>query len=278
MQSSRLIGYLMKIIKQDPYNLYSHPFISLVVNEAATIIKERAGKRLKVKQIVDNGRKSNSNNLLVQERYCITVFYRIANFFHVYSRLRRARYLLIRAPIGLKSKSYPLTKNEWTDYNFYVYTTSLASIVDCLLLIISHVYSLNIPYKKCRTKNILEHPRIKNSNVHRAFSVLLNRLDKYTQNRHRYLHRGDESSLEDYSSSGRITSIRNISFLHDQGLSRLPDSAMRLLWKLRLDKINSKLDRDEEVIFRSVSNVLRLLRRDYRKLYEAYKSKKIIHK
>jgi hypothetical protein len=261
-------------MKPNSYDISTHTFATLVIKSASSIITKADDGVSKRKRLSKKWRQSSRARLSPYQIYKVDVFHRLSNLVRVYNRLLNSRYLLRRTPNYSSSKSIRITRNDWTDYNFYVYTTSLASIADCLLLLIAQVCILNIPDKRCTLKRVFANPGLKHSKIKKTFFTLNDRLEHHILRRHRYLHRGEESSLEDYSSSGDIVSVRNISFLADHGTTMLPPKTIKLMWKMHLRDIDIKLDREEQQIFKSVSTLLNQLKKIYFHVIKSEKSHK----
>jgi hypothetical protein len=253
------------------YNIADKPFPSFIIYSASEILSDTLHKAPRSEKALKKWRKSNRARMNAKERYLIDVFYRILNLSRVYDRLHYSRYLLRRSPTNFRSKQIKINWTEWTDYHFYVYTTSLASISDCLLLLIAQIFLLNIPDKYCTSKNVLGDRRIKGAVVHKSFLKLTNLLSQHIQRRHHYVHRGEESSLENYSSTGDVLmNLRTLSFLFDKGLTdKFSPKEITRLWKLQIREVEMKLDRSEKRIFRLISRIYRELKPIYVNNYSA---------
>ncbi len=191
-------------------------------------------------------RKSGREKLTNADQYYVDVFYQVSNLNHVLDRLKQARYLIARSPKAFRNSSFSINRNDWSDYHFYVYTTSLASILDCALLITAEVFRLGLPPRHCTFDVVTQHRWVAGSEVSKALRSLKKTLDQHIQRRNRFVHRGEQSSFHDLTDPDGLILLRAVTFIGDRGTDLIPRKTVSSIWKLQMKELRQSLDGIED--------------------------------
>jgi hypothetical protein len=207
-------------------------------------------------------RENNRASLSPSDHYLMQVFDRTNNLMHVINRLRRARYLLGRSPRPYNIRALSFNRGDWSDYHFFVYTTSLASVLDCALLLIATVFRLGLPPRYCTFDLITQHHRLAASNLPKHLRSLKKSLWHHIQRRHRYLHRGEESNIGELTDPDAFLYLRAATlvadaFHHEFAYDgEIPAPILSNWWRLEFRQLRPLLEQSERDVFAKVSQVL----------------------
>ena len=193
------------------------------------------------------------------------------NLNHVLERLRQARYLIARSPGLYRKRDFSINRNDWSDYHFYVYTTSLASVLDCTLLITAEVFMLGLQPRHCTFDVITQHGWLAGSPLPRALRALKKSLEHHIHRRHRFVHRGEESSFDDLTDPDDLLQLRTLTFLSDRGSDLIPRHTLSSIWKLQIREVRDNLDAIETEVLQKASDVLGYLLPVYEKYAASFK-------
>lgn len=240
-------------------NFWQARFFDSVLKNAQHVIARSMKTAPSDEKELAEWRKGSRVRMTAVERYYVDIFYRVTNLNHVLDRLKQARHLIAKSPGTYLSPNSSLNRNDWADYHFYVYTTSLASILDCTLLITAEVLKLGLAPRHCTFDIVTQHDRLVGTKVVKALKSLKKTLEQHTQRRHRYVHRGEESSFSFLTDPDLSWRIRSVTFLADQGHFDISRQMLTRIWKLQIKEIQENLDKFEEDILQRASTVLECL-------------------
>jgi phosphoenolpyruvate carboxylase len=207
-------------------------------------------------------REKNRATLTTTDHYVMQVFERANNLMHIINRLRRARYLLGRSPSAYKSRGLSFNRDDWSEYHFFVYTTSLASVLDCALLLSATVFRLGLPPRFCTFDIVTQHHWLAKSNLPKHLRSLKKSLWQHIERRHRYLHRGEESNIGELTDPDAFLYLRAATlvadaFHHEYSYNvEIPDPILSNWWRLELRQLRPLLEQSEKDVFTKVSQVL----------------------
>jgi hypothetical protein len=158
-----------------------------------------------------------------------------------FDRLDLASYLLYRSPTSLGTLSRPVIRNEWTEYHFTAFTSALATVGDCCLLLVADVYDLGLPPKQCTLEAITTNRWVRNSAAAKALRLLHRKLQEHRERRNRYLHRGDEADFGELTSSQHLDDLRMVTWLHSLKDLSIEPRLLQVLWKFELTDLRPLL-------------------------------------
>jgi hypothetical protein len=218
--------------------LSKHPFYRYLLEEVRPVVdlKEMPRER----QALKKWQAQNRAHATQSQRYHYDVFSRAQNLIRVFDRLDRSASLLFSTPGFHGRRKQPLTRNDWTEYHFSVFTTALASVVDTSLLLIAEVYQLGFPPRQCTMPSVTENRWVTGSTT-AAIRSLEKKLQQHRQRRNRYLHWGDEADFGDLTNSEFLQDLRTITWLHSLGKLDVDKKDLRLVWQGELENLKPKV-------------------------------------
>ena len=198
----------------------------------------------------------------------LEILARLENLIHVVERVTAARYLLERSPRPYRVRRAPFDHDQWTEYHFFVYTTSMASILDCALLLTSSVFDLGIPDRFCTFDVVTQHRVVADTSIPKLLDSLRKSLLQHTARRHRYLHRGQGSDIQELTKPSSFQYVEPITLFSIAYRHKFPSEMfdvpndLRVLWgKIELVKLRPLLERSERDVFRKITGVFNGLNR-----------------
>lgn len=256
-------------------NFWQIRFFESVIGNAQYVITDSTQKPPSDRKELVEWRKGTRARMSGAERYYVDVFYRVMNLNHVLDRLKQARYLIARSPGSYRNRAFSINRNDWSDYHFYVYTTSLASVLDCALLITAEVFKLGLPPRHCTFDIVTQHDWLAGSQVPRTLRSLKKTLEQHIHRRHRYVHRGEESNFDDLTDPDDLLRLRTITFLADRGNHLIPRQTLSWLWKLQIKEVRENFNEIEEKVLQKASDVLECLLPIYEHNVNIYKPRSV---
>ncbi|MCX6120977.1 MAG: Cthe_2314 family HEPN domain-containing protein [Ignavibacteriales bacterium] len=221
--------------------IVAQPFFKLLLDIFHPITKAGASGIPEDEEKYKEWRRTNRSRLNQGELYVTDVFNNASNLIKVFDRIRYSQYLINRSPKGFLTKDNSNGRRDWTDYHFFVYTTSMASILDCMLMLSAEVYELGLSPRFCTFEIITQHKWIAGSDLVKSLRQLRKTLDPHISRRHRFLHRGEESGFVDLVDEERYIELNSYTFLQEHDHPVIHPRILSLLWKGQLTKIKPLL-------------------------------------
>lgn len=236
--------------------LARHTFVRRVMEEMRPQLLQDLDNMPKDRTKLPAWREANRQGQTPAGRYLHRVGGRVFNLLRVLELLERSRYLLFRSPPVSRSRSVSLTRDEWAQYHFFVFTASLPAIVDCSLLLASETYQLGIPARLCSFDLLTSHDYVARSPVVKALKSLRSGLQGHIQRRHRYLHRGEEPDVGELTDPEWLMDLKQITFLQGTGDVSIDRKLLSRAWQDTLREIRPSLDAAEQCAYSGTDGVL----------------------
>jgi hypothetical protein len=190
------------------------------------------------------------------QRYIIIVHQHMYNLANIIERIDYSHFLLCRAPYPNRTKAVAFNRNSWIDYNFYIYTTSLTGLLDCLILLTAKVFQIGFPPRLCSFELITNYQYIKNAKLKKDLCFLKEALKAHTSRRNRFIHRGDESNILELTDARQYYFLRGATELDNFNKLIMPRKTMQSMWKTQIKELKVNLSKDEAKILLMMKNIL----------------------
>ena len=134
----------------------------------------------------------SSEKLTNKQRYEYAAFYWCSNLAESFKRLEKIRDMTSRSLHKRKKENKGDLLEEWSIYNYELYTLVYQSILDIALLLINEVLDLGIPYRKCFFSTVCANRRVKGNDVERVLKKINNLSSSHREGKNLLLHRGQQ--------------------------------------------------------------------------------------
>ena len=172
-------------------DITSHKFYAGILESMSSIYSIKDLNPPKGAKEFKKWQRAGWDRLTHSQKYQVRVFHRLSNLSNVVDRLAQSRQLLNRYSKSFFGSRLTMSRNDWTNYHFFVHTTSLASYFDCLLLLAGQIFYLGLPDKQCTEKRIVKHKFSRRLGATQEFNAIKKVLKQHFDRRHRYVHRGE---------------------------------------------------------------------------------------
>ena len=224
------------------FDLYSDPFYKKLLEFLAPLFHRQVGSFPKDSRELARFQKIRRSLFSPSEEYLMNVFQRATSLTDIFSRLTQASYLLSRSPRSIRMHGMKMNRNEWVEYHFFIYSTSLVSLLDCSLILIAEVYQLGLLPRHCTYDIISNHATIRGSKLSKILKKLKKELISTTDRRHRILHRGESPDLGELTDALSFLQLRVMTLINATDDSMINKNDISHLWRVLFKEVRPRLN------------------------------------
>jgi hypothetical protein len=224
------------------FDLYSDPFFKKLLELLAPLFQRPLGTLPRDSKELAKFQKNNRSLFTPSEEYLMNVFQRATSLADIFSRLSQSVYLLSRSPKSIRMHGMKMNRNEWVEYHFFIYSTSLVSLLDCSLILIAEVYKLGLLPRHCTFDIITNHATIRGSKLSKILKKLRKELTSTTDRRHRILHRGESPDLGELTDALSFLQLRVMTVINATDDSMINKNNLSYIWRVLFKEVRPQLN------------------------------------
>jgi hypothetical protein len=220
----------------------NHIIFIKLINSMNSVVRNSPSKIPEDNKEFKKWRKNGRTRLSRSQLYIVDVFFRASNLSRVIDRVAYSRYLIKRSPNQFLTKNNKNGRIDWTDYHYFVFTTSIASIIDCILLFVAEIYELGLAPKDCKYEVIIHQKLINGTILASKIKQLKKYLETYISRRHQFVHQGQESGFNDLVDEEEYIMFKAYNFINENSKSFLDYGNIAKLWGNQMKQVIPMLD------------------------------------
>ena len=241
-----------------------HPFYKNVIQSAVIPLWEENKKA--------KGENREIENLSEELIYHFYVFEYSAPLYESLKRLHDIPLFTLRGFSQRWMNNMKISPQDWFVYNYANYRVVAYGIYDTALLMVNDVLDIKEEPRRVNSK-FINRPEIKDNMLHSPLEKLDKVIEKYRNERHKYVHRSTRPELDFVDN---LAAYQLLKEAKEKGMYQgdVPDpKKARKYYEEERDKQVAKMQKENEEIFSSVVEFLDALNPLYERRIEAYSSK-----
>ncbi len=250
------------ILAMKPFD--DHPFYKNLMKYAVIPLWEENRRAKKENREIEN----LSEELI----YHFRVFEYSAPLYEALKRLHDIPLFTLKGFSQRWMSNMKLLPQDWFVYNYANYRVVAYGIYDTALLMVNDVLDIKEEPKKVKLK-FVNRPEIKNNMLLLSLQKLDKTLEKYRDERHRYVHRSTRPNID---FADNLTGYQLLKEAKEKGLYKgdVPDpKKVYKYYEEERDKQVAKMQNESDEIFAAVIEFLDALNPSYERMIEHYSSK-----